>query len=110
MRKRIDHDCTVVPEKFSFPTGILGPRDGNLLSSLNTNYGFYLPRIPVSACGKDKKRTDARGQHTGRTSIHDVIIILKVRHHVASQRIQDFPEVFFMFFQYKMRYLVVSKK
>ena len=29
---------------------------------------------------------------------------------VAFQRIQDFLEVFFMFFQYKMRYLVVGKK
>ena len=30
-------------------------------------------------------------------------------HHFAS-RIQDFLEVFFMFFQYIMRYLVVNKK
>ena len=33
--------------------------------------------------------------------------MLKWRHHVTSQGIQDFLEVFF---QYKMRYLVVSKK
>ena len=36
--------------------------------------------------------------------------MLKWRHHVASQRIQDFLEVLYTFFQYKMRYLVVSKK
>ena len=30
--------------------------------------------------------------------------------YVAPQRIQDFLEAFFMFFQYKMMYLVVSKK
>ena len=32
--------------------------------------------------------------------------MLKLRHHVASQRIQGFLEVFFILFsQYKMRYL-----
>ena len=44
-----------------------------------------------------------------RTSIRDVIVLLKLRHHVASQHNQDFLDVFFMFFQHKMRYLVVSK-
>ena len=39
-----------------------------------------------------------------------VIVMLKLRHHVTSQHIQDFLDVFFIFFQYKMRYLVVSKK
>ena len=48
--------------------------------------------------------------HVGRTLIRGLIVMLKWRHHVASQRIQNFLEVFFMFFQYKMRYLVVSKK
>ena len=65
---------------------------------------------PVPARGKDKKRTAAHLPHAGRTSIRDVIVMLKLRHHVASQRIQDFLDVFFTFFQYKMRYLVVSKK
>ena len=32
--------------------------------------------------------------HDGRTSIRDVIVMLKWRHRVASQRIQDFLEVF----------------
>ena len=46
-----------------------------------------------------------------RMSICDVIEMLEWHHHVASQRIQNFLEAFFMFFffQYKMRYLVVSK-
>ena len=43
------------------------------------------------------------------TTIRDVIEMLKWRHHVAYQRIQDFLEVFFTFF-FQMRYLVVSKK
>ena len=55
------------------------------------------------ARGKDKKTNS-------HTSIRDVRVMLIIRHHVASQRIQDFLEVFFTFFQYKMRYLVVSKK
>ena len=42
-------------------------------------------------------------------SLHDVIAMFKWRHYVASQRIQDFLEAFFMFVQYKMRLLVVSK-
>ena len=36
--------------------------------------------------------------------------MLKLRHHVASRRTQDVLEAFFMFFQYKMRYLVVRKR
>ena len=32
--------------------------------------------------------------------------MLKLCHNVSSQHIQDFLEVFFMFFQYKMWYLV----
>ena len=54
--------------------------------------------ILVPARGKDKKQTTARRPHAKRTSIHDVIVMLKIRHHVASQRIQDFLEIFFMFF------------
>ena len=52
--------------------------------------------------GKDKKRTAARLPHAGRTSFRDVIAMIKWRHHVASQRIQDFLEAFFHVFQYKM--------
>ena len=39
-----------------------------------------------------------------------LVVVLKLHHHVASKHIQDFLEVFFMFFQYKMMYLVVSKE
>ena len=67
---------------------------------------LILSHIPIPAHGKDKKRTD-----TSRTSIRDVIIMLKYRHLGASQQTHDFLEDFFMFFfQYGIRYLVVSKK
>ena len=71
---------------------------------------IILSHIPVPARGKDKKRTATRQPHAFRTSICDVIVGLKLSHPVASQRIQDFLDVFFIFFKYKMRYLVVSKK
>ena len=59
MRKRIDHWCSVVPEKSqplgppfsgktrqaSFPTGRVGPRVWIFLSPLNTNDGFYLSGV-----------------------------------------------------------------
>ena len=38
------------------------------------------------------------------------IVMLKWRHHVASQGIQDFLEIFIMFFENKLRYLMESKK
>ena len=79
----------------SFPTGTVGPLVGIFLSPLNTNDGFYLSHIPVPALGNDKKRTAARRSHDGCTSFHDVIAMIKWRHHDASQRIQDFLEVFF---------------
>ena len=65
--------------------------------------------IPVPAQGKGNiKRTAARWPHAGPTSIRNVIVMLELRHHVASQLIiQEFLEYFFMFFQYIMRYLVV---
>ena len=77
MRKRIDHLCSVVPEKSQpegptfqwetrlaeFPTGTLGPRVGIFLSPLNTNDGFYLSHIPVPARGKDQNEQP----HVGRT-------------------------------------------
>ena len=80
-----------------------------------SGFPFFLPMshipIRVPACGMDKKRTVARRLHAGRTSISgDVIVMLKLHHHVASQRIQNFLEAFLCFFQYVIRYLVVSKK
>ena len=67
---------------------------------------IILSHIPIPAHGKIKKEQP----HVRHMSIRDVIIVLKWHHLVASQRIQDFLEAFFMFFQYKMRYLVVSQK
>ena len=65
----------------------------------DTNDGFYLSHIPVPARGKDKKLTAARRSTSacGRTSIRDVIVMLKLCHHVPYRHIQDFPEDFFMF-------------
>ena len=100
----------------SFPTGTVGPRVGIFLSPLNTNDGFYLSHIPVPACEKDKKKSSrtsaARRTYAGRTSILGVIVMLKLSHHVPSERmnVQGFLEVFFMIFQYEMSYLVMSKK
>ena len=61
----------------SFPTGTVGPRVGIFLSPLNTNDGFYLSHTPVPALRKDKKRLAACRPHAGRTSIRDVIVIIK---------------------------------
>ena len=55
---------------------------------------FYLTH-PYQPLGKIKNEQP----HASRTSIGDVIVMLKWRHHVASKRIQDLLEVFFMFFQ-----------
>ena len=100
------------PRQASFPTGTVGPR-----------FGFFCPHwTPMMdsfhlAClykpvGTIKERTAARRSRTGRKSIRDIIVVLKLHHHVASQRIQDFLEVFFMLFLhvYEMRCLVVSQK
>ena len=67
-------------------------------------FTHVLSHIPVAKT-KATRQLHARGM-----SICDVILMLKLRHHVTSQLIQVALEVFFMFFQYKMRYLVVSKK
>ena len=70
MRKRIDHWCSVVPEKFqpsvppfsgklgkprqaSFPTGTVGPQVRIFLSPLNTNDGFYFSHIPTHTKSSD---------------------------------------------------------
>ena len=76
MRKRIDHWCSVVPEKSqtsgppfsgkpgwetwqaSFSTGAVGHRFGIFLSPLSTNDGFYLAHIPVPAEGNIKKKNN----------------------------------------------------
>ena len=53
-----------------------------------------LSHIPIPASGQDNKNEQP---HVGRNSICDVIVMLKSHHHVASQRIQYFMEIFFMF-------------
>ena len=63
---------------------------------------IILSRIPVLAHGKDKKQTATRRLQAGSMSIRVFIILLKLRHHVTTQCIQDFLEVFFMFFQYEI--------
>ena len=62
---------------------------------------FYLI-YPVATCANEKNEL----RHAGSTMIHDIHYIVM---YVASQQIQDFLEAFFMFFQYKMRYLVVRQ-
>ena len=69
----------------SFPIGTVGPWFWTFLSPLNTNDGFYLSQIPVLARGKDKNRKATRRPIADRTSIRDVIVMLKLRHYVASQ-------------------------
>ena len=83
-----------------------------VISFSDTRSGFplFLPMwdntYPYQPMGKIKMKQPL----TGHFSICDVILKLKWRHHVASKWIQDFLEAFFMFFQYKMQYLVVSRK
>ena len=55
---------------------------------------IILSHIPVPASGKHKKEQP----HAGRTSILDIIVMLKCCHHTASQQIQDFLEDFSMLF------------
>ena len=38
---------------------------------------IMISRIPIQACGKDKKGAAARWQHAGRTSIRYVIVMFK---------------------------------
>ena len=53
---------------------------------------IYL-KYPYQPVGKTRNKRP----HAGRTSVHDLIAILKLRLHVASQCIQDFLEALFMF-------------
>ena len=60
-----------------------------LFSHTSSGFQLFIPmwdktHIPVPAGGKDKIRTAARRPHAGRTSIRDVIVMLKIRHHVAT--------------------------
>ena len=59
---------------------------------------FRFREYPYLPVGNIKKQTFARRPHVGRTSIRVVIVMLKIRHHVAFHCIQDFLEVFFSCF------------
>ena len=76
-------------------------RKNFLAHQIRISVVFILSHIPVPARGKDKNEQ----LHAGYTSIIDVIIILKLRHHVTFQRIQVFLVAFFIFFEDKMRNL-----
>ena len=52
---------------------------------------------PYQPYGKIKNEQAHAGGHTGRTSIRDVIVMLKRHHYVASRRIQEAFLRFFFF-------------
>ena len=55
---------------------------------------IFLSHTPIPALGNDKKNEQP---HAGRTSICNVIVMLKWRHHVASERIRDLWKSFSYF-------------
>ena len=64
---------------------------------------IILSHIPIPALGKDKKKTAARRLRAGGTLIRDVIVMSKLRNHVASQLFRIILKSFFkFFFQYKL--------
>ena len=69
----------------SFPTGTVGPRVRIFLSHWTPMMDSIYLTYPYQPLVKIKKNCDA-------------IVFLKLCHHIASRRIQDFLEVFFMFF------------
>ena len=75
-------------------------------------YEKILSHIPhTTTRGKDEKRTAARWRHIHLWCHCNVKMTSPCHMYVASQHIQNFLEAFFMFFfQFEMRYLVVSKK
>ena len=58
---------------------------------------FYQSHKPVHvpARGKDEKTSSRTSVAAGRTSFRGAIVMLKGRHHVASQHIQDILELCF---------------
>ena len=94
----------------SFPTGMVGPRVGIFLSPLNTNDGFYLSLTLVPAQGRDQNKQ----LHVGRTHAARLCVAsLSCKNDVTMSNcsvLRTFLEVFFMHFQYKMRYLMVRRK
>ena len=62
---------------------------------------IILSHMPVSARGKDKKTNSRTSAARWPQVDRDVILMLKIRHDVTSQRIQDFLDIFFMFYNFK---------
>ena len=83
-RKRIHYSCEGGIEKYVL-------RAHWLSSLLIDSYNRTYPYQPVGMIINEQP-------HAGRTSTGDVIVMLKLRHHVASQRIHDFLEVIFLLF------------
>ena len=84
----MDHFCSVFPEKYQ-PLGPLFSSGWDLpvptvMDSIYLTYLYH----PMEKIKKNAQRRHACG-----TSICDVIVILKLHHHVASQHIQNFLEV-----------------
>ena len=121
MRKRIDHWCSVVPEK-SQPSGPLFsgklgkpliPLErwalgwGFFLSPLNTNDVFYLSHTPIPALGKDKKRIASRSSHIDPWCNCNVKMTSPCR---ISSYSGFSGSIFLQVFPISMMYLVVSRK
>ena len=86
---------------------------GNNFSHTRLGFPLFLPMWDNSISHTHTSLWEEKKNelpNTGCTLTRYVNVMLKWCHHVASQCIQYFLEAFFMFFQYKMRYLVVSKK
>ena len=93
----------------AFPTGTVGHRVGIFLSQLNTNDGFYLCHITVPPRGIDKKPSRtlaALWPHVESRRHCNVIMTSPFRISASS----GFSGSLFIFFQYEMGYLVMSKK
>ena len=70
-----------------------------------------LSYIAIPASGKDNKQTAARWPHTVRTSIRVVTIMSKIMSQCCISAYSEFSgSLFHVFLQYKMLYIVVSKK
>ena len=62
---------------------------------------FNPSEIILPARGKDKKKNSRTSAARWPQVDRDVILMLKLRHNVTSQRIQDFQDIFFMFYNIK---------
>ena len=75
-----------------------------VFSHTRSGFPFFLPMwdISISYSRTSQWQWYKSEQHASHTSFRHIITILKRRHHIGSQRFQDFMEALFMaFFQYK---------